>query len=236
MTNPCPHVPFYYKCVYTKEVSTDPDVRRWPIRACFIVMVWAFISIQDMTGPNFGRLLKVMSLFLERAVGRNSPYSFIRAVQGENQWHHSVTIHLPLEHDNVQSKSTVWIVTVLCSSHAHKLQLVALSQAWKIQEMEPSVRKLDYWGHVLEGDVGAPSFSSWPLWGEHVSPCIVLSCHDLLRLSKDLTSRHKVFGPRLPIPQAQVNIASFQVVYLRYFVKVMESCQAKFPDKPGSTH
>lgn len=25
MTNTCPQVPVYYKCVYTKEVSTDPD-------------------------------------------------------------------------------------------------------------------------------------------------------------------------------------------------------------------
>lgn len=197
------------------------------------------VSFHQHTRHDWPKLWKITEgsvTFLERAVGRNSPYSFIWAVQGENQWRHSVTIHLPLEHGNVQSKSTVWIVTVLCSSHANNLQLVALSEAWKIQEMGPSVRKLDHWGHVLEGDVGAPSFSSWPLWGEHVSPCIVLSCHDLLRLSKDLTSRHKVLGPRLPIPQAQVNIASFQVVYLRYFVKVMESCQAKYPDKPGSTH
>lgn len=54
----------------------------------------------------------------------------------------SVTMHLALEHGSMQTKSTVWIVTVLRSSHANNLQLLALSEAWKVQEMGPSERKL----------------------------------------------------------------------------------------------
>lgn len=144
--------------------------------------------------PKVWKITEGPVIFLERAVGRNSPYSF-KLCKEKNQWHHPVTIHLALEHGSLQTKSTVWIITVLRSSHANNLQLVALSEAWKIQEMGPRERKLGHWGHALEGDVGAPVpylIFFQALWGEHVSPCIVLSCHDLLRLSKGLIPVHKV--------------------------------------------
>lgn len=167
-------------------------------------LLWSYgVNFHEHTRHDWLKLWKITEgpvIFLERAVGRNSPYSF-KLCKEKNQWHQSIPIHLALEHGSVLTKSTVWIVTVLRSSYANNLQLVALSEAWKIQEMGPSERKLGHWGHALEGDalVGAPVpclifFQGTVRWACLPLYSAFLPC-DLLRLSKGL----------IPVPWAKAS-------------------------------